>query len=103
MYVVGKDIKNNVLYVSLGDDSEYLISTSCLLTNVNLINKDKLTNVKAKFRYRQKDIECNVEYLDNNCVKLTYDGVKAVTPGQFCVLYDNELCLGGGIIKETYK
>ena len=57
----------------------------------------------CKFRYRQKDIECRVEYLENNSIKLTYEGVKAVTPGQFCVLYDGELCLGGGVIKEAFK
>ena len=37
-------------------------------------------------------------------VKVTYNQkVKAVTPGQACVLYDMEECLGGGIIKEVYK
>ena len=57
----------------------------------------------CKFRYRQKDIECTVEYQKDNTLKLTYNGVKAVTPGQFCVLYDGDICLGGGIIKEVFK
>ena len=36
-----------------------------------------------------------------NLVK--YDNVKSVTPGQACVLYLGEECLGGGIIKEVRK
>ena len=41
--------------------------------------------------------------LKDNMIKVSYTNVKAVTPGQFCVLYDNDVCLGGGIIKETFK
>ena len=41
------------------------------------------------------------EELDNNNLLLSYKGSKAVTPGQFCVLYDKDICLGGGIIKEV--
>ena len=39
--------------------------------------------------------------IDNNNLLLSYKGSKAVTPGQFCVLYDKDICLGGGIIKEV--
>ena len=42
MYVVGKNIKKNVLYIALGDKSDYLVSTSCVLKNINLISKDKI-------------------------------------------------------------
>jgi len=104
LYVVGKNLKDNILYVSLGHDSEYLISTSCLLTNVNLINKDNLTNVKAKFRYRQIETDVIIEYLDNNEAIVKYpNGIKVVTPGQICALYNNDECLGSGIIKEVMK
>ena len=58
----------------------------------------------CKFRYRQTDIEVEVEYLDNNEVLVKYpQGVKRVTPGQACVFYNGEECLGGGIIKEVRK
>ena len=55
----------------------------------------------AKFRYRQKDIPVTVKLLDNNEIKITYgEPTKAVTPGQVAVLYDGDICLGGGIIKS---
>jgi tRNA-specific 2-thiouridylase len=36
-------------------------------------------------------------------IKVKYHNIKAVTPGQACVFYFGEECLGGGIIKEIYK
>jgi len=102
-YVAEKDLNKNILYVASGNENKYLFTTSAIIENFNFLTDKKPDKCTCKFRYRQKDIECNVEYLDDNTIKLTYDGVKAVTPGQFCVLYDNELCLGGGIIKETFK
>ncbi len=104
MYVVGKDVKKNILYIAIGDDNEYLYSTSCILEDMNWISDKRPNTCTAKFRYRQKDNDVSIEILNNNMVKVTYNQkVKAVTPGQACVLYDMEECLGGGIIKEVYK
>lgn len=104
LYVVGKDIDKNILYVSLGDDSEYLYSTSCILSNVNFINNNNYSKVFAKFRYRQIETEVELEYLDNGELLVKYPkGIKAVTPGQICAFYFNNECLGSGIIKEVYK
>ena len=102
-YVVKKDLENNILYVASGDENKYLYSTSAIIEDFNFLTDLRPTNCTTKFRYRQKDIPVNVEYLDNNTIKLIYDGAKAVTPGQFCVLYLDEVCLGGGIIKEVNK
>ena len=57
----------------------------------------------AKFRYRAPDVPVKLEYLDNGEILVRYDNVKAVTPGQACVFYDGEYCLGGGIVKEVRK
>ena len=57
-----------------------------------------------KFRYRQEDIPVELEWLDHDQVLVKYkEGVKSVTPGQACAFYQEEECLGGGIIKEVYK
>lgn len=104
MYVVGKDINKNELYVAIGDDSEYLMSTSCIVTDFNFINKEINNNLKARFRYRQPLTNVNIEYIDDNNIIVNYpDGVKSVTPGQICVLYNNNECIGGGVIKEVKK
>ena len=104
MYVVGKNLENNILYIATGDDSEYLISTSCVLKNVNLFADYKITECKAKFRYRQEEIPVTLNWLDDNKVEVIYDqGVKAVTPGQACAFYVDNECLGGGIIESVNK
>lgn len=104
MYVVGKDVEKNILYISFGDDSNYLISTSCLLTNVNMINKNNIKKAKAKFRYRQVETDVEIDYISESEIIVNYpQGVKSVTPGQACVFYKEDECLGGGIIKEVRK
>ena len=104
LYVVGKDLSNNILYVALGENNDYLLSDACLIEEVNWLYKEKPTNCTAKFRYRQKDNEVNLEYLDSGNILVKYPKkVKSVTPGQACVLYLGNICLGGGIIQEVYK
>ena len=103
LFVVGKDMINNILYVAIGDENDYLFSDEAIIEEVNLL--EKLPNeCLAKFRYRQKDNKVFVKLLPDGTLSIKYpDLIKAVTPGQACVLYDNEICLGGGIIKEVRK
>ena len=101
MFVVGKDLNKNILYISFGEDTKYLISNSCVIDTVNFNCSDRPVECTAKFRYRQKDYPVKLEYLDNGEIIVNYDNVKSVTPGQACVFYDGEKCLGGGIIKEV--
>ena len=102
-YVCGKDVAKNTLYVAFGD-SKYLYSDACLIENVNFISEKRPKNCTAKFRYRGDDYPVTLEYQDNNLIKVLYPKeVKSVTPGQACVLYQKEECLGCGIIKEVYK
>ena len=103
MFVVGKDLEKNVLYVCLGEDNDYLISDSCLVTDINWLEKNKITKCTAKFRYRQPDINVEIEWQTDTTALVKYKGVKSVTPGQACVFYDKEICLGGGIIDKVMK
>ncbi len=103
IFVVKKDVDKNILYVASGDENKYLFSTKALITNFNFLTEEKYQTCTCKFRYRQEDIPCQVKYLDNNTLELTYKPAKAVTPGQFCVLYKDDLCLGGGIIEKIEK
>ena len=102
-YVCGKDVANNILYVAFGD-SEYLYSDECIIENVNFISSSRPTFCTAKFRYRGEDHPVVLEYLENNEIRVKYEGMaKSVTPGQACVLYQGEECLGCGFIKEVSK
>ena len=104
MYVAGKDLEKNILYVAIGDDNKYLLSDEALIEQMNFISEKRPIKCTAKFRYRQEDKEVEIEYLQNSEeIIVHYNNVSAVTPGQACVLYDGEECLGGGIIKTIYK
>lgn len=99
-FVVKKDIKNNILYVHQGDDdilkSDYLITE-----DFNWISgcPAKEFECKAKFRYRQTDQDVKVTVIDDNQVRVDYkERQRAVTPGQYVVLYQEDICLGGGKI-----
>lgn len=103
MFVVGKDLNKNILYIESGND-EYLITTSCIVDQINWTYEKKEEKCTAKFRYRQKDVEVSLEWLNDDEILVKYpQGVKSVTPGQACVFYDGDICLGGGIIKEVRK
>lgn len=103
-FVVGKNVAKNELYVAFGEDPETLYSDSCIIDQVNFISPNHPTFCTAKFRYRGPDNEVMLEYLENNEILVRYpQKVKAVTPGQACVLYLGEQCLGSGIIKEVKK
>ena len=104
IFVVGKNLDKNILYVAHGDDNKYLISDSCIVEMVNWNADRNITECSAKFRYRQKDNDVKVKFLDYGNMLVSYEqGVKSVTPGQACVFYLGEECLGGGIIKEVRK
>ena len=104
MFVVGKDLEKNILYICLGEDNDYLVSTSCLVDQMNYLVDELPSECTAKFRYRQKDVKVSIEKIKDDEIVVKYpQGVKAVTPGQACVLYQDDVCLGGGIIKEVRK
>lgn len=103
-YVCGKDVKNNILYVAFGDDSEYLYSDECVIDGINFISDKRPIKCSAKFRYRGEDYPVSLTYINDDEIIVSYPSlVKSVTPGQACVLYDNEECLGCGFIKEVRK
>ncbi len=104
-FVVSKDVKHNILYVSQGDENHYLLSNSALITGVNWtsLNPKKQGEIGIKFRYRQKDHMGRYEILENGDVLLTYPDFKAVTPGQAAVFYEGDQMLGGGTIEKVYQ
>lgn len=99
-FVVGKDMERNLLIVQQGEHEE-LYSTSLVCDKLSFISKQPAQNsfrCTAKFRYRQPDQAVTVHLEGEGC-RIDFDEPqRAVTVGQWAVLYDGEECLGGGEI-----
>ncbi|MGB7479465.1 MAG: tRNA 2-thiouridine(34) synthase MnmA [Burkholderiaceae bacterium] len=103
-YVAAKDIDNNTLYVVQGHDHPWLLSTTLAADQASWIagRPPASAMLTAKTRYRQADVGCRFEPCGDDAFRLRFDTPQwAVTPGQSAVLYDGEICLGGGIIDSA--
>mgnify|MGYP001118264957 CR=1 FL=1 len=102
-YVVGKDLKTNTLFVEPDFYHPHLYSDEAIITDVVWRGQTYEGKLTAKFRYRQKDHEVTISWIDNQTIKVSYpQKVRAVTPGQVCAFYQNEVCVGSGFISEVF-
>lgn len=106
-FVVKKDLENNILYVSQGED-DLLFSDGLYASEMNFIPEKPAQNefeCFAKFRYRQPDQRVKVTVLSDKEIRVDFfEPQRAITPGQYVVLYDEDgLCLGGGVIDKSFK
>ena len=103
-FVCEKDLKNNILYVTQGND-DCLYSVALKSGVVNWIpTKPKQTNFDcyAKFRYRQPEQKVNVTINKDGTTLVQFaERQRAITPGQYVVFYDEQYCLGGAVIEEV--
>jgi tRNA-specific 2-thiouridylase len=109
-FVVAKNHQTNELIVAQSGDHPLLLSKNLIANNITWVageSPDFPLKCKAKTRYRQADQDCLVSLSDNQELgiielKVEFDQQqRAVTPGQSVVFYDNDVCLGGAIIKHT--
>ncbi|RFC34644.1 MAG: tRNA (5-methylaminomethyl-2-thiouridylate)-methyltransferase [Candidatus Nitrotoga sp. LAW] len=104
-FVAAKDITNNHLIVAQGHDHPALLSTFLDATELHWIDNqmpDITRDYTAKIRYRQADVNCHFNTLSNTLGNIEFNEAQwAVTPGQSVVLYDGEICLGGGVITHS--
>lgn len=99
-FVIKKDLPNNILYVSHGDESP-LYSFSCTAEECNFIDFEPPAGefeCTAKFRYRQSEQRVRVKFCGGKMEIEFAEKQRAVTEGQYAVLYDEKRCLGGGVI-----
>lgn len=103
-YVVDKDVKHNELIVAQGHDHPSLFSGGLIAGQLHWVDRHPISSpVKCtvKTRYRQQDISCLINPINNNQIEVIFEyPIAAITPGQSAVFYHNEVCLGGGIIEE---
>ncbi len=103
-FVVKKDLAGNILYVSHGDETP-LMSRGCLVQEMNFIppmSANEPFECGVKLRYRQSEQRTRVIPLASGLRLEFAEPQRAVTPGQYAVLYDETACLGGGVITETF-
>lgn len=102
-FVYDKDVKNNILYVSQGDEGR-LYSKGLVSYAINWIPKtpdQKEFTCLARFRHRQPLQKVTVKLEDDRVVVMFREKQRAITPGQYVVFYNDRDCLGGGKIEEV--
>ena len=102
-YVARKDVANNTLYVAQGHEHPWLLANRLEAIDASWVagSAPASGNYSAKTRYRQTDSACAISEGKEGPLsfELSFpDAQWAVTPGQSAVLYDGDICLGGGII-----
>lgn len=101
-YVVDKDIEKNILYVHCSEPPS-LFTYLCRVSGMNYIT-DAIPNgskVLARMRHRQPLQEASVKKIDKDNIILHFTKQqRALAPGQYAVLYNGRICLGGGVIES---
>ncbi|MDX8384977.1 MAG: tRNA 2-thiouridine(34) synthase MnmA [Gallionella sp.] len=105
-FVAGKDMANNRLIVVQGHDHALLLNHKLDALDMHWIANqapDLERLYAAKTRYRQTDAACNISYQSDGRYIFDFDEAQwAVTPGQSVVVFEGDVCLGGGIIDGGY-
>ena len=105
-YVANKDIDKNELLVVQGREHKKLWQKKALAKQMNWLNESFLESIqkkgsiacKAKCRYRQEDANCVIT-LHEDGVKVHFEEAQwAITHGQYLVIYEQDVCMGGGKI-----
>ena len=94
-YVVGKDMAANQVFVSRDLESEQIWTKQTKLVSIHAINSDLVDGkYQVRVRHRAPLVDCR---LFDDTVVLD-QAVRAITPGQSMVFYNNQQVLGGGIV-----
>jgi tRNA-specific 2-thiouridylase len=101
--VARKDFARNALVVVQGRDDPLLYRHDIEVTEMHWIagiSQALPARFAAKTRYRMSDARCEVR-ADGDALRVHFDVPQwAPTPGQYLVLYDEDVCLGGGVIVD---
>jgi tRNA-specific 2-thiouridylase len=107
VFVAAKDLVRNALIVVQGHDHPALYRSIVEAQEMHWIagappQREQLGHLGAKTRYRMPDAKCRIELLDDGRARAIFDAPQwAPTAGQYLVLYDGDVCLGGGVIAAT--
>ncbi len=99
-YVVKKDVKENIIYISRENITE-LARDTFSVGKFNWIadRKPEKKNLSVKIRHGAHIFLCTINFIDNGTAEVKIDKPdRGIAPGQFAVFYDDQICLGGGVI-----
>ena len=103
-YVLAKDLHSNELIVGQGHDHPTLFRTNLSANDAHWIAGTAPAHrfdCTAKVRYRQSDQPCQVTVMQDGSLSVAFvNPVRAATPGQSIVFYNEDACLGGAIISD---
>ena len=104
-FVLDKKIKENEIIVGQGHEHPLLLKDGLTANDFHwILDKEPKTNwvYAAKTRYRQNDAPCEIDEINDEEFNMIFGQKQwAITPGQSVVIYESNVCLGGGIIKES--
>jgi tRNA-specific 2-thiouridylase len=104
-FVARKDMQSNTLWVVQGHDHPWLQSYALTAQDASWVSGEPphLAQMAAKTRYRQADASCTLSEASSESFSVIFNEAQwAVTPGQSAVLYNAEVCLGGGVIASAH-
>ena len=108
-FVVGKDLASNRLIVQQGEDSPLLYSSACEINELHWLSDRAPAADGAEFscqvrlRHRQPLQDARA-VVSGDMTRITFDAPqRAVTPGQAAVLYQGDICLGGGTVERAFR
>ncbi|MBA4142337.1 MAG: tRNA 2-thiouridine(34) synthase MnmA [Nitrosospira sp.] len=103
-FVSNKDVARNILTVVQGHDYPDLFRTSLIANDLAWISgRAPHCNwvYGGKVRYRQPDAPCVIAHVDETKCRIEFAQPQwAVAPGQSVVVYESNVCLGGGVITD---
>jgi len=101
-FVVKKDVNKNIIYISKENFAERE-RNELYVGKINWISESQTESnrLKVKIRHGARMYDCNISQLNKDVlnVKLS-DSDTGIAPGQFAVFYDDDVCLGGGVILD---
>lgn len=104
-FVVDKDIDTNRVTLAQGENHKALFHTALEASELTWVDKAPSLpfSCTAKVRYRQDDVPCTLTATKSGVHVVFKEPMRAITPGQSVVFYQDRVCLGGGIIYSRSK
>ena len=103
-YVYDKNINDNAVYVCQGVNNKLLLSKSLECESISWINNNKIKypiNCYIQVRHQHTPVKCKINLIKKGFKVIFDESIRGVAPGQSAVFYDDNICLGGGVISKS--